>query len=77
MQQYKNLSGSSGVMAYECGSDYIQVRFRNDDYIYLYNYSKPGRQNTEKMKRLARGGRGLSTFISREIRENYASKFKP
>jgi hypothetical protein len=49
------------------------VRFRKEGR-YLYNYEKPGRSTVEKMKRLAADGRGLSTFISRQVRENYAKR---
>jgi hypothetical protein len=49
MQSYKNLSGNSGVLAYESGNDYIKVKF-HDGSIYLYNYIRPGMQDVEIMK---------------------------
>lgn len=60
-------------MAYEIGEDYIKVKFRSGG-VYLYNYSAPGRDNVERMKELATAGKGLSTFISRYVREDYAAK---
>ena len=73
MKRYKNLSGNSGVLAYETGKDYIKVKFRDGD-VYLYNYFRPGRDMVKQMKELAEEGRGLSTFISRYVRERYALK---
>jgi hypothetical protein len=42
MHPYQNLSGDSGVVAYEIGKDFIKVEFV-DGSTYLYNYSLPGR----------------------------------
>lgn len=73
MEIYRNLKGASGVIAFEIGDDYIKVRFR--DGIYLYNYEKPGRSHVEQMKLLATAGKGLSTYISKYIRDNYKLKY--
>lgn len=73
MKPYKNLSGNSGVLAYEIGEDYIKVKFRDGD-VYLYNYSVTGKFNVERMKELAEEGKGLSTFISRNVRDDYTAK---
>ncbi|HEX3570999.1 MAG TPA: hypothetical protein VHU44_09255 [Acidobacteriaceae bacterium] len=74
MQTYKNLSGTSGVIAYEFGQDYIDVEF--EDRVYRYNYAIPGRQMVETMKTLAASGEGLATFINQKVRENYAAKLR-
>ena len=73
MQRYRNLSGNSGVIAFEIGDDSIAVRFRDGD-IYLYTVESAGRGNIEEMKRLAMRGQGLASFISRVTRNMYASK---
>jgi hypothetical protein len=72
MEPYGNLSGDSGVQSFEIGPDFITVRF-HDRPPYLYTYETAGRDNVERMKRLARAGRGLSTFISqhREVHQGY------
>jgi len=75
MEPYKNLSGNSGVAAYEIGADFIGVRFRNGPW-YLYTYASAGRNNIEKMKVLAEAGQGLSTFISTTVWKAYASKLR-
>lgn len=74
MHRYQNLSGNSGVAAYETGSTFIRVRFVNDTFVYTYNYTSAGKSRVEIMKQLAVAGRGLSSYISRFVGENYADK---
>jgi len=75
MNAYLNLSGNSGVKAYQTGPDYIDVQFE-DGSIFRYTYSSTGREAVEEMKNLAEAGKGLTGYISRYIRENYAVKLK-
>lgn len=72
MIPYKNLSGNSGVVAYELGEEFIKVRFRHEPQVYVYDNKRPGRDHVRKMKKLAADGQGLSTYISQHVRENYA-----
>lgn len=71
MERYGNQSGDSGVVAYEVGDRSITVRFRGGA-TYLYTYASAGEQAVERMKRLAASGRGLSSFISRSVKDHYA-----
>lgn len=73
MTPYKNLSGESGVTAYDIGPDFIEVRFASGT-TYRYDVDSAGAANVERMKTLARAGRGLSTFIAVHVRDAYASK---
>jgi hypothetical protein len=73
MQPYRDLSGTSGVQSYEYGDDWIRVRFRLGD-AYVYDYASTGLHHVERMKELARLGRGLSTYISQHVRDAYARK---
>lgn len=73
MKRYANASGHSGVVAYEIRSDAITVAFR-DGGVYRYTYVSAGRDNVERMKQLAAAGRGLSTFIHRQVNDRYADK---
>jgi hypothetical protein len=73
MERYKNLSGDSGVTAYKIDNDSITVRFI-DGTSYLYTKATAGAQNISEMQRLARDGQGLSTFISRVVKDRYAKK---
>ena len=68
-------NGESGILAYECGRDFVRIQFA-DGRIYLYTYGSTGVFNVEKMKRLARCGKGLNTFINRMVRENYLERQK-
>ena len=70
MNEYKNLSGNSGVKAFEIGDSYIKVKF-NGSGIYTYSYRKAGRQHVENMKNLAINGRGLNTYITKNVSELY------
>ena len=72
MRKYKALSGDSGVIAYQLGDESIRVRFV-DGAVYTYSYSSTGRGHIEQMKVLAESGRGLSTYISKYVREKYES----
>jgi hypothetical protein len=73
MKRYRNLNGHSGVRAYECGRGYIRVRFANDE-TYVYDGTAPGARDVARMQALAAAGRGLSTYIARNVRERYARK---
>jgi hypothetical protein len=75
MEKYKNLSGNSGVIAYTFGEYSITVQF-SDGEVYQYTYESAGKRNVEKMKKLAIAGKGLSSFISRTVKERYAEKVK-
>jgi hypothetical protein len=73
MQRYRNLEGHSGVAAYAIGDGMIRVRFA-DGGTYEYTDATPGREHVRNMQELARLGRGLSTYISKFVREYYARK---
>ncbi len=74
MITYKNLSGDSGVIAYHPIDDGIEVRFRNGD-TYVYTTTATGVEEIREMLRLAQAGKGLSTYISRYVRDRYAFKY--
>jgi hypothetical protein len=73
MQRYGNLSGNSGVIAYEIAPRSITLKFGDGD-TYLYSYERPGREHVETMKALATSGRGLSTYVVRHVKNNYKAK---
>ena len=73
MSRYKNLSGHSGVVAYETTTDSITLTF-TDGGRYLYTSVSVGRAALDRMIALAKAGRGLSTFVSQNVRENYERK---
>jgi len=70
MKRYENLSGNSGVVAYEIGDGWIIVEFEGDASAtarrYRYTAASAGAHAVSEMQRLARAGRGLATFVSRQ-----------
>lgn len=75
MKKYKDITSNSGVTAYETADESISVEF-NHDAVYLYTYASAGKRRIEKMKRLANDGKGLSTYISKTVKEKYEQKLK-
>ncbi|MDB4917330.1 MAG: hypothetical protein JWM95_4974 [Gemmatimonadetes bacterium] len=73
MERYRDISASSGVVAYEIGPDFIDVKFRNGG-TYRYDSTKPGDIHLARMKEHAIAGKGLGTYISQHVRGNYARK---
>jgi len=73
MQAYKNLSGTSGVVAFQIGDHHIDIEFAGRKR-YRYDYTKPGEKEVETMKTLAKSGKGLATFISQNVGERFAAK---
>jgi len=73
MQLYKNLSGNSGVVAFNIGDCHIDIEFKGSQR-YRYDYETPGRQEVETMKSLAMNGKGLATFISQNVKDRFSAK---
>jgi hypothetical protein len=73
METYRNISGNSGVIAFEIGANFVRVQFRHRTTPYLYTYQSAGIANVDEMKRLARLGQGLNTFINQTptVRNGY------
>jgi len=74
-RSYQNRHHDSGVAAYEIGDDYITVEFVGGP-LYMYTHKIPGAGHVEHMKKLAAQGRGLSTYISREVKDRYAERLR-
>ncbi|MBI5754904.1 hypothetical protein HZA41_01650 [Candidatus Peregrinibacteria bacterium] len=65
MQQYKNFSGQSHVIAYENGDGYIKVKFASGYWtLYTYTNTSAGLENIQQMQQLAVAGQGFNSFIS-------------
>ncbi|QJD60959.1 hypothetical protein HG264_16785 [Pseudomonas sp. gcc21] len=75
MDRYKNLSEDSGVIAYELSPGAIVVQF-NNGWKYEYTDESAGASAIATMHRLARAGKGLSGFISVNVRDAYVRKFR-
>lgn len=76
MTLYKNLSGNSNVVSYEAKDDSILVVFKSGACRnYMYNSLHPGRGAVERMKNLAAQGRGLNSYITSVVKDNFARKW--
>jgi hypothetical protein len=75
MRRYPNFSGDSGVDAYELGADFIKIRFRRG-VVYWYTKASVGARHMAALKRLAKRGWGLATYISQhpDVSGGYARK---
>jgi hypothetical protein len=74
MNKYANLHGSSGIDEYLITDTSIKVKFIHITDIYVYSNSRPGKGHVDEMKRLAKAGRGLATYISQNIRKDFDHK---
>ena len=75
MESYKGLSGNTGVTSFKIKEKEILVEFKDRD-IYKYTYTSAGKEHIENMKRLALQGKGLSTYISQNVKGSYAEIVK-
>jgi hypothetical protein len=75
LERYKDLSGSGGITGYKFLDDGIMLQFKYRD-LYLYDDKKPGKGHIEQMKILAKRGKGLTTYVNQNVRENFKEKIK-
>lgn len=73
MQPYTNRAGTSPIVAFDITDDSVSVKYRDGD-VYVYTVASAGARHIREMKRLARLGEGLSSYISRHVRDAYESK---
>lgn len=73
MTLYRNLNGDSNVRAYELAQGAISVQF-NDGSVYTYTSQSAGAHIISQMQALATRGRGLNSFINRNVRKQYAHR---
>jgi hypothetical protein len=69
MEQYLNLSGKSGVETYEIVETCISVKFEKN--VYTYSFNLAGKNNVDTMKDLARAGKGLNSYINKNVKNLY------
>ena len=73
MHRYGGNKRRSGVQGYEIGPESIDVEF-SSGWVYRFSYQRPGASRVERMKQLAESGRGLSTFISKHVKNRFESR---
>ena len=69
---YRNIGGDSQITFYDIGSDYIDIWFPG--WKYRYSYASAGQHNIEEMKRLAKSGDNLTTYINKYVSDKYEAK---
>lgn len=73
--RYKNLSGKSDVTRYVIAKDGITVRFA-DASVYRWTNQSADPANISKMKSLALAGKGLGTFIEKNVKDRFLKKIR-
>jgi hypothetical protein len=73
---YNSRNPSSGIANYEILDTSIALEFVGGKYRYIYDAAKPGPIHLHAMIRLAEQGRGLATYVSQHVGDNYAAKIK-
>jgi hypothetical protein len=73
MQRYADHGGRSGIVAFELGENYLDVRFASGE-VRRYSDRRPGARDVIHMKELALRGEGLAAHIKAHIGERYESK---
>ena len=73
MTPYRDNAKKHGVLAYDIQQNAIDVEFTSG-WIYHFSYEKPGALRVERMKELAQSGHGLSTFISKHVKNRFESR---
>jgi len=70
-ERYGDGRSETGVTRFLVEWDAIHVQF-HDERVYVYDANKPGATAVQEMQRLARAGKGLSTYISQHVGKRYA-----
>ena len=73
LENYSGFSSGGGVTGYKFLREGLILQFKSGD-LYLYDYKKPGKYHIEIMKTLAKQGKGLTTYVNQNVRENYKEK---
>lgn len=73
MPLYKNISGNAGILAYKIFDKAIELIFKDGD-TYLYTQKSAGLKHLNQLKKLARAGKGLSTYINKYVKDKYEKK---
>jgi hypothetical protein len=73
--RYKNLGGDSKVVRYEIAKDAMTIHFA-DCSVYRYTNQTADPGNISKMKTLAVAGKGLGTFIDKNVKDRFSHKIR-
>lgn len=74
MQLYSE-NPRAGIHQYEIGEDFITVRWHSASYDYKFTYESAGKVAVDVMKKMAENKKGLSVYISTQVKDKFAEKF--
>ena len=74
-EPYRKTGGDTGVVRYALENGAIHVQFR-DGTVYVYDNAATGHTHVSAMQGLAVAGSGLSTYISQNVHDRYARKYR-
>lgn len=63
MKEYKNLNNNSLVESYEINDKYIDIKYKDNLYVYRFSEKTLGYKKFQSMKEFAIQGYGLYTYI--------------
>lgn len=64
----------AGIHQYEIGEDFITVRWHNASYDYKFTYESAGKVAVDVMKMMAENKKGLSVYISTQVKDKFSEK---
>jgi|AntAceMinimDraft_16_1070373.scaffolds.fasta_scaffold121150_2 hypothetical protein len=74
IEKYKNLSRNAGVIHFQIGENFIELRFNNAGFVYKYTNKDPGTSYVSEMKKLAKLGKGLTKYRNIKVKSFYSKK---
>lgn len=73
--RYKNVGGKSTVERYHLAKDAVTIEFA-DCSKYIYSNQSTAPETVAKMKELALAGKGLGTFVEKNLKEKFERKIR-
>jgi hypothetical protein len=75
LKSYRDSHGTANATGYAYGRTWIIIQFKGDA-LYLYTNSSCGAEHIRELKRLARLGEGLDSYINQHVWKRYAAKLR-
>ncbi len=75
LKPYRDTQGTHNATAYATGRTWILIQFK-DSALYLYTNASCGAEHVRELKRLAKLGEGLDSYINQHVSKSYAKKLR-